>query len=440
MASKLKARSRLGKYRLTRRLSEGGFAEVFEAVDTIEGVKVALKVPRQDHVTKDALNLFKREARVQAKLEHPNILGVKNAEIIDGTFVIAMPLGESSLTDRMSKRMSLERRFEFAEQMIAAVAHAHAHNVIHCDIKPDNFILFHGPRLKLTDFGIARVAFRTMIGSGSGTLGYMSPEQAMGRNSFRADVFSLGLILHELFSGHLPKWPFDWPQPGHEKIKASVHPDFLEMLRRSLQVDPRKRYADATQMEAAFQRLRPRIVRRMKGLERTAAKKVTQRRRTDWRMIRFRQCHREFGKELKLDYDCIACHGPVSAAMKNCPWCQRVLAIEVEEPGYPAHCPRCRKGRKADWSYCAWCHGPGFEVVSSRSYGDARYRGKCTGCSGQLMPFSRYCPWCRLKVKQSWRITSSKATCRRCGWGVLPEYWSNCPWCGTGLSTGARRT
>ena len=77
---------------------------------------------------------------------------------------------------------------DLARQVLEAVAHAHEHRIIHCDIKPENFILFPGNRLRLTDFGISRLAARTVLASGSGTVGYVAPEQAMGRASFQSDV------------------------------------------------------------------------------------------------------------------------------------------------------------------------------------------------------------------------------------------------------------
>ena len=93
----LKTRQKLGKYRIERRIADGPMAAVYAAVDTIHGTKVALKVPHESAMTDFFLADFKREARLAHRLEHPNILPIRDASFIDGRFVIAMPLGESSL-------------------------------------------------------------------------------------------------------------------------------------------------------------------------------------------------------------------------------------------------------------------------------------------------------------------------------------------------------
>ena len=101
---------------------------------------MALKVPHE-HLLSATMNELTREVRLSSKLEHPNILPIKNAGFIDNLFVIVYPLGLRSLEDRLKKRMSLQSKIEFARQMFEAVAHAHQHRIIHCDLKPDNFIL-----------------------------------------------------------------------------------------------------------------------------------------------------------------------------------------------------------------------------------------------------------------------------------------------------------
>ncbi|MEY4565956.1 MAG: Serine/threonine-protein kinase StkP [Planctomycetota bacterium] len=264
----LRNRQRVGKYRIERRLAQGGFAYVYQAMDTIEGIRVALKMPHASNVSPMMLNTFQREARLVARLDHPNILPLKDASFIDGRFIIASKLGEKTLCDRLKKRMSVETALEFAEQMIQAVAYAHRMKIIHCDIKPENMILLEDGRLQLTDFGIAKIAQRTIHGSGSGTVGYMAPEQAMGRPSMKSDVFSIGLIMCKMLTGHLPEWPFDWPVPGHRALKRKAHPELVELLRRTLEVRPNRRFRDANELLAAFRRVKPKALRHARARRR----------------------------------------------------------------------------------------------------------------------------------------------------------------------------
>ncbi len=257
----LKARQRLGKYRIERRLGEGGFAFVYQAMDTIEGVRVALKIPRSNLVTPEVLQDFRNEVRLTAKLDHPNILPLKDASFIDQHFVITFLLGEKTLADRIRCRLALSTALDFTEQMLQAVAYAHGMKVMHCDIKPENFILFTNNRLRLADFGIARVAQRTIKGSGSGSVGYMAPEQAMGHPSLKSDVFSLGLIICRMLSGQWPEWPFNWPPPGYSQLRRKAHPDLIAFVKRAIEPNPRRRFRDAEHMLNAFHRLRPRAER-----------------------------------------------------------------------------------------------------------------------------------------------------------------------------------
>lgn len=257
----LRARSRLGKYRIVSTIGEGGFSKVFCAMDTVEGVQVALKVPSVSPATGDVLDQFKKEIRLTARLEHPNILALKNADVIDGLIVVAYPLGVESLADRLTRRLGRPAILSFSEQLLAALAYAHSHRIVHCDVKPDNIILFKDGRLCLGDFGLARITLRTIIASGSGTLGYMAPEQAMGRPSPRSDVFSAGLVIYRMFTGKVPEWPFRWPGPGHAALERKATPGLMTLLRRALQVDQRKRFSSAEEMHARFRRLLPALKR-----------------------------------------------------------------------------------------------------------------------------------------------------------------------------------
>jgi serine/threonine-protein kinase len=257
----LRAGMRLGKFRLDRRIGNGGFASVYAATDTILGVKVALKIPSDHLVSPELLDEFRREARLTLTLDHPNILSIRDATLIDGRFVIVTQLGESTLDERLRKRLGFDSAFNVFEQLLAGVGYAHEHGVIHCDIKPENVILFPGGIVRLTDFGIAKAAHHTINASGAGTFGHMAPEQAMGKPSARSDVFAIGLIAYRMFAGEWPEYPFTWPMPGHSRLKRQTHPDLIAMIRKSLFVNSRQRYRSAAHMYAELRNIRLKTIR-----------------------------------------------------------------------------------------------------------------------------------------------------------------------------------
>jgi serine/threonine protein kinase len=306
------------------------------------------------------------------------------------------------------------------------MAHAHAHKIIHCDIKPENFILFPGNQLKLADFGFAKLNLRTLKASGSGTIDYIAPEQAMGRPQFQSDVFSLGLVIYRLLSGRLPEWPFEWPQKGHDQLVARVRPELVEVLKNAIQLDPRKRYRDAVQMQAAFAKVQSHVRK-----QKRAKPRANTRRGTSWRQMQWREFQRHFKQQLDTRHSCRRCEGPVSQSMQCCPWCGFDKPARGSESRMPSSCPRCERGVKNDWDYCAWCYGPGFVEESSRTYPDKRYTARCEHerCRGPLMPFMRYCPWCRKKLRRAWKLKGSRHVCKSCNWGIARDYWNYCAWC-----------
>lgn len=420
----LKARQKLGKYRILGRISSGPLADVYRAFDTIHKSRVALKIPKAGRNITD--EDFLREVQVAALLRHPNILSVQNASYIGDLFVIAMELGEESLADRLFRRISTVRALELADQALAGLAHAHSRRIIHCDIKPENYILFPDNVLKLTDFGFAKISLRTLKASGSGTIDYIAPEQAMGRPKFQSDVFSVGLVLYRMFSGKLPEWPFNWPLPGHERVSARVRPEFVTFLRRAIQLDPADRYKDAMQMYAAYRRLQSRARRPRRAVARRSKKQSP-----SWRQQQWREFQRLYKKSLDTRHQCRRCEGPVAESMQACPWCGIDNPTRGEDTRMPSQCPRCERGVKRDWDYCPWCYGPGFKTETNQRYSDKRYTAKCGNprCREPLMPFMRYCPWCRTKVKKPWKLEGSRHSCRSCKWGIAREFWNFCAWC-----------
>ena len=420
----LRARQRLGKFRILGRIASGPLADVYKAADTIHRTKVALKIPKtDDNVSHED---FLREVQIATRLNHENILAIQDASFIDDHFVIAMELGTESLADRIERRISTDRALDLAEQALAALAHAHERKIIHCDVKPENFILFPKNRLKLADFGFAKISLRTLKASGSGTVDYIAPEQAMGRPRFQSDIFSMGLVLYRLLSGKLPEWPFKWPMTGHDRLLSRVSPDFSDLLRKAIQLDPADRYRSGVEMYAAFRKLRRQSTKPVR-------RKPAGKNRATWRNIQWREFQKKYRRELHTNQRCEHCGGPVAESMPCCPWCGNEHRGCPSATTMPAVCPRCERGVKSDWKYCPWCFGAGFETETSRHYPDRRYAGTCENkrCRGSLMPFMRYCPWCRRKIRKPWQIRSSRDRCGHCDWGVAQDFWDYCAWCGT---------
>ncbi len=216
----LKARQKLGKYRIERRISEGPIATVYEAVDTIHGLNVALKIPHESSMSEHFLADFKREARLAHRLEHPNILPIRDASFIADRFVIAMPLGERSLASRMRRRLSTESALHLIEQAArrrGPRAPRERHSLRH---QARQLHPVPGAIASSSPTSASRRSLeRTLKASGSGTVGYIAPEQAVGRPKFQSDVFSLGLVIYELLSGYVPEWPYDWPPPEVKRVR-----------------------------------------------------------------------------------------------------------------------------------------------------------------------------------------------------------------------------
>lgn len=237
----------IGKYRLRRRIASGAYGTVWEAWDSVLDLPVALKVPKagEDH------RLVLSEVKIQLGLEHPNVLPVYNADYVDDILVVASPLGRGSLREQMQRGLDHQTAMGYARQMLEGLAHAHDHGVMHCDVKPENLILFADGRVRLGDFGLAKTT-RDKISSGtSGTVGYLAPEQALGKPSLASDVFAAGLVIHELLTGHLPAWPFDRPFPGSGEV-AQACPELVAVIDKALAVDERERYLDARVLLDAF--------------------------------------------------------------------------------------------------------------------------------------------------------------------------------------------
>jgi len=231
-----------------------------------------LKAMTAEVATRTELRMrFLREARAVAKLQHPNIVVVHELGEEAGTPFIAMEFLEgSALDDLLARGMagdSLEK-IEIVIQVAKALQHAHSKGVIHRDIKPANIMRLTDGTVKVVDFGIAHLANQTMTGTGVllGTLAYLSPEQLNGEGvDHRTDIFSLGIVLYEMFSGSLPfagPTPAETmrkillePPPALDRRVADYPPALQGILDKALAKNQAERYQSCAEMIADLTRL-----------------------------------------------------------------------------------------------------------------------------------------------------------------------------------------
>ncbi|HUS73065.1 MAG TPA: serine/threonine-protein kinase [Sedimentisphaerales bacterium] len=414
---------RLGKYRLERHLGTGGSCEVWKAKDCVEGMFVALKIPLMDVSGQRNNQALFREIRMVTKLRHRHIMPVKNADIIEDHVVLATELSFKTLDD-CSRPMSVRRILSIIAQVLDGLAYAHRHRLIHCDVTPGNIFLFPNGRAALGDFGISQQwKGRMKTVDEFGTPGYVAPEQAYGRPTYRSDCFAVGLILYEYITGFLPRWPFRWPARGHKRLRERTNLALVKFVKQALLVDPARRFADAGQMLTALLQAMPKKLRYGFLLE-THNKK-----QPDWRQVRREDFAGRYKKIFTAFYRCVECAEPVAESMLVCPWCGSSRNRFDTRSRFDYICPRCHRGVLPEWRFCPWCYGPGFESpASTRSIG-VRYHGRCKYCKGKLLRFSRYCPWCRRKIRKAWQVRPFPEICSRCGWSVDTSFWNHCPWC-----------
>ena len=201
------------RYQIQREIGRGSMGIVYEAQDTRLDRRIALKVLRADLVaTETFVRRFLKEAKAAARLSHPNIVSIYDTDEEHGTIYIAMELLAGEPLDKLIKRKKFTEKeiVHLAVQTARVLDYAHANGIIHRDIKPGNIIVDPNGRIKITDFGVARIEDpsapqQTVIGEVLGTPAYMSPEQALGKSvDGRTDIFSLGVVLYELCTGMRP--------------------------------------------------------------------------------------------------------------------------------------------------------------------------------------------------------------------------------------------
>ncbi|MHC4324573.1 MAG: protein kinase domain-containing protein, partial [Planctomycetota bacterium] len=352
---------------------------------------------------------------------------VKNADIIGGQAVLATELSVGTLAD-CSKPMSVRRIISIAEQVLDGLIYAHRKRMVHCDVTPGNIFLFPNGRAALGDFGIGlKLKGRMRTVDDFGTPGYVAPEQAYGRPTYRSDCFAVGLILYEYITGFLPKWPFRWPPRGCQRLREKTNLAFVGFLKQTLAVDPDKRFANAEKMRSALLQAVPKKLKFASFLKSTGRKKL------DWQKMRRAAFIKRYAAVVPVVFRCVDCGEPIAESMFICPWCGSDRNRFDANTPFSHVCTRCHRGVLPEWRFCSWCFGPGFASPAAKRTPGTRYHSHCKHCDGKLMRFMHYCPWCRRKVRRPWQIRPFPEVCTRCGWSVDSTFWNYCPWCRQGL-------
>src|SRR6266699_2157657 len=216
----LSSGSRLGPYEITVPIGAGGMGEVYRAKDPRLGREVAIKVlPSSFSEDADRLRRFEQEARAAGILNHPNITAVYDVGQHEGAPYVVQELleGETLRSVLAGGKLSPRKAIEYGLQIAHGLAAAHEKGIVHRDLKPENVFVTRDGRVKILDFGLAKVASaqpdetrsptvaETEPGTVMGTVGYMSPEQVRGRPAdARSDIFSAGVVLFEMLAGTRP--------------------------------------------------------------------------------------------------------------------------------------------------------------------------------------------------------------------------------------------
>ncbi|HEX2040738.1 MAG TPA: Stk1 family PASTA domain-containing Ser/Thr kinase [Acidimicrobiales bacterium] len=264
-----------GRYEIVRPIARGGMADVFLARDQLLDRPVALKVLFPElSVDRSFVERFRREAQAAANLTHPNVVSVYDFGEEDGTsFIVMEYIDGRTLTSivRAEGPLLADRAAAIGADVAAALAFAHRQGVVHRDVKPGNVLIDGSGHVRVTDFGIARAANTeenlTQAGAVMGTATYFSPEQAQGhRVDGRSDVYSLGVVLYEMVTGH-PPFAGDNPvsiaykhvredPPLPRSVNPAVPPAFEAIVMQAMAKDPALRYQSADDLRADLLRFR----------------------------------------------------------------------------------------------------------------------------------------------------------------------------------------
>src|SRR6266487_2457993 len=284
MSETISPNTTIAQYTIVSKIGEGGMGEVYRARDTKLGRDVAIKVlPASLSENTDRLNRFEQEAQAAGALNHPNILVIHHIGIHDGApYIVSELLEGETLRDRMAGDALPQRKaIDYALQIARGLAAAHEKGIVHRDIKPDNVFITDDGRVKILDFGLAKLtaaadgASQTEVptrkvntdpGTVMGTMGYMSPEQLKGHPAdHRSDIFSFGAILYEMLSGKRAFRGDSMAEtmsailredpPDLSETNRTVSPALERVVRHCLEKNPAERFHSARDLAFAIESL-----------------------------------------------------------------------------------------------------------------------------------------------------------------------------------------
>jgi serine/threonine-protein kinase len=272
----MKSRLIAGRYELLGMVGAGAMGTVYRARDRELDEEVALKVLQHDVLeAPGALDRFRREVKLARRVTHRNVARAHDIGEHQGEHFITMELIDGQPLAQLitnGQPISPSKAIAILKSICQGLDAAHAVGVVHCDLKPDNVLIAHDGRVVITDFGIARGLFdlgvRRTLGGVLGTPAYMAPEQVEGLREVgpAADIYALGVILFELFTGQLP-WRGEsvlavaaarlhQPPPDPRSVRPGLTAQVAELILRCLARTPSARYASARELEAALGALR----------------------------------------------------------------------------------------------------------------------------------------------------------------------------------------
>jgi Tol biopolymer transport system component len=286
MSETISPKTALGQYAIVSKIGEGGMGEVWRARDPRLGRDVAIKIlPADFSRHTDRLNRFEQEARATSALNHPNIVTVYDIGEHKGSpYIVSELLDGEELRDRLNHgSLSVRKAIDYAQQIANGLCAAHEKGIVHRDLKPENLFITKDERVKILDFGIAKLtssptstnpdisedATRKVLtnpGMVIGTVGYMSPEQVRGQTAdHRSDIFSFGAILHEMITGRrafrretMAETMTAILKEEPEELSASnpnISPALERIVNRCLEKKPERRFQSTADLGFALEAL-----------------------------------------------------------------------------------------------------------------------------------------------------------------------------------------